>query len=98
MKGCSFMSSLCLLLATSQLYYGVIAAASVEFLSVGDWGSASLGGYHLHNAAGTAAAMKTYISNDVSGVEFILNTGDNFYYCGIQNTSDPQITEDYNCS
>ena len=95
MKGCSFMSSLCLLLATSQLYYGVIAASSVEFLSVGDWGSASLGGYHLHNAAGTAAAMKAYVSNDVSGVEFILNTGDNFYYCGIQNTSDPQITEDY---
>lgn len=77
----------------------------IGFLSVGDWGSASLGGYHLRNAAGTADAMKAYIANgrgagagvvgaDAS-VAFVLNTGDNFYYCGIQNTSDPQITEDY---
>ena len=95
MKGSSIMSSLCLLLAMSPLYYGVITVSATEFLSVGDWGSASLGGYHLHNAQGTAAAMKTYVNNHDSGVEFVLNTGDNFYYCGIQNTSDPQISEDY---
>jgi hypothetical protein len=89
------MSSCCILLAIAQLYYGVITVSATEFLSVGDWGSASLGGYHLHNAQGTAAAMKTYVSNHDSGVEFVLNTGDNFYYCGIQNTSDPQISEDY---
>jgi hypothetical protein len=45
--------------------------------------------------------MKAYIANAKGGggggdgVAFILNTGDNFYYCGIQNTSDPQINEDY---
>ena len=69
------------------------------FLSVGDWGSASLGGYHLRNAHDTAQAMKTYIAETVQlGQDlpsFVLNTGDNFYYCGIQNTSDPQISEDY---
>lgn len=27
--------------------------------------------------------------------ELVLNTGDNFYYCGIQNGSDPQINEDF---
>jgi hypothetical protein len=91
----SFMTRLCLLFAMSQLYYGVTATDTVQFLSVGDWGSASLGGYHLRNAEGTAAAMKAYISNQAPSVEFVLNTGDNFYYCGIQNTSDPQISEDY---
>lgn len=81
-----------------------ITSKPIGFLSVGDWGSASLGGYHLRNAAGTADAMKAYIANGRgagagaeagTSVAFVLNTGDNFYYCGIQNTSDPQITEDY---
>jgi len=27
--------------------------------------------------------------------KFILNTGDNFYWCGVQNTSDFQIEEDW---
>ena len=71
-------------------------APGAGFLSVGDWGSASLGGYHQRDAAGTAAAMKAYIAaHPASASAFVLNTGDNFYYCGIQNTSDPQITEDY---
>ena len=94
----SFMTKMCILLAISQLYYGAVASSTAEFLSVGDWGSASLGGYHLRNAEGTAEAMKTYIANAKNsgdGVAFVLNTGDNFYYCGIQNTSDPQISEDY---
>jgi tartrate-resistant acid phosphatase type 5 len=73
---------------------------SPGFISIGDWGSAALGGYHLHNAEGAAAAMKTYITNNNKNgsnnkAAFVLNTGDNFYYCGIQNTSDPQINEDY---
>ena len=75
------------------------ASSSPNFLSVGDWGSASLGGYHLHNAQDTSSAMKAYISKKTrlgqDPPSFVLNTGDNFYYCGIQNTSDPQINEDY---
>jgi acid phosphatase len=43
--------------------------------------------------------MKAYISKKTrlgqDPPSFVLNTGDNFYYCGIQNTSDPQINEDY---
>jgi hypothetical protein len=66
------------------------------FLSVGDWGSAALGGYHLRNAMATAAAMKAVAQDsDNHSTAFVLSTGDNFYYCGILNTSDPQITEDY---
>jgi hypothetical protein len=79
-------------------YAMAIVDRPVGFLSVGDWGSASLGGYHLRNAVGTSDAMKAYIANgrdEGASVAFVLNTGDNFYYCGIQNTSDPQITEDY---
>lgn len=106
-----------IVIAMTQMCYDGMCTVSAsetllpQFLSVGDWGSASLGGYHLRNAEGTAAAMKAYVANardgrgrgggsddhDDSGgsVAFILNTGDNFYYCGIQNTSDPQISEDY---
>ena len=98
------------MVAMIHMYYGLCTVSASEtlpqFLSVGDWGSASLGGYHLRNAEGTAAAMKAYVANaregrvsgsgsDDGSVAFILNTGDNFYYCGIQNTSDPQISEDY---
>ena len=88
-------------LATNAAYETSSAATqtSPRFLSVGDWGSAALGGYHLHNAQDTSSAMKAYIAQKVQiGQDppaFVLNTGDNFYYCGIQNTSDPQINEDY---
>ena len=65
----------------------------IRILSVGDWGSAALGGYHLRNAENTADAMKIYASE--YNPKLVLNTGDNFYYCGIHNTSDPQISTDY---
>ena len=65
----------------------------INILSVGDWGSAALGGYHLRNAQSTAYAMKIYASE--YNPKLVLNTGDNFYYCGIQNTSDSQVNSDY---
>ena len=65
----------------------------ISIISLGDWGSAALGGYHLRNAENTARAMTTYASK--YNPKLVLNTGDNFYYCGIQNISDPQISEDY---
>jgi hypothetical protein len=65
----------------------------ISIISLGDWGSAALGGYHLRNAENTARAMTTYVSE--YNPKLVLNAGDNFYYCGIQNTSDPQISEDY---
>lgn len=65
----------------------------VNILSVGDWGSAALGGYHLKNAESTANALQQYVSNNAP--KLVLNPGDNFYYCGIQNGSDPQITTDF---
>jgi len=70
-----------------------VSAANVTVLSVGDWGSAALGGYHLKNAQETATAMQLYLRQ--YSPSLVLNTGDNFYYCGIQNGSDPQINEDF---
>lgn len=84
------MSSLRISISSILLLHYLSFVLSSGFLSVGDWGSASLGGYHYRNAFETSTAMKSYTTAD-----FVLNTGDNFYYCGIQNTSDPQIDEDY---
>ena len=87
---------LCRLLSLFGLLVVGVSTTTAGFLSVGDWGSASLGGYHQRDAVGTAAAMKAYIAAHAASTSaFVLNTGDNFYYCGIQNTSDSQITEDY---
>jgi hypothetical protein len=68
-----------------------LVPATFQFATIGDWGGASLGGYHLKNVQQTAAAVAALDP----GPAFVVNTGDSFYYCGIQNISDPQIAEDY---
>jgi hypothetical protein len=83
------MSSTLRLLLLLPLLPFLSAAEDIKFVSIGDWGGASLGGYHLKNVQQTALAMSQTDS------DFIINTGDSFYYCGIQNVSDPQIEEDY---
>lgn len=65
----------------------------IDFISLGDWGGASLGGYHLSNIKNTANSIYNHINNYNS--KFIINSGDNFYYCGIQNIYDPQINQDF---
>ena len=75
------------------LFVSSTATEQFNVISVGDWGSAALGGYHLKNAEATANALQHYV--DQYGPKLILNPGDNFYYCGIQNGSDPQINEDF---
>ena len=73
------------------------ALETVTVVSIGDWGGASLGGYHLKNVQQTASAIEAQQQQEQQQQQpaFIINTGDSFYYCGIENTSDPQITEDY---
>ena len=65
----------------------------IDFISLGDWGGASLGGYHLSNIQNTSLAMYNHMNKYNS--KFILNSGDNFYYCGIENINDPQINQDF---
>ena len=86
---CSFVSALPIDIAPKYDY----TPRDIRILSVGDWGSAALGGYHLKNAENTAAAMSVYVEKYKP--KLVLNTGDNFYYCGIHNTSDPQVSADY---
>lgn len=83
---------LCALLCASSC---VVAAeqANINILSVGDWGSAALGGYHLKDVQATSNALQQYVKDRAP--QLVLNPGDNFYYCGIQNGSDPQITADF---
>ena len=35
------------------------------------------------------------VTATASDAKFILNTGDNYYWCGIQNTSDYQVSVDW---
>jgi len=72
------------------------AVAAFSFLTVGDWGGEALEEpskpYH-QNVLNVAKAMETAMSH--YGASFVVNTGDNFYWCGIGNTSDFQIKTDW---
>lgn len=59
----------------------VEAAATFNFVSIGDWGCVPIGGYQEQDeliVARTFSEAATELS-----ARFVLNTGDNFYYCGI---------------
>ncbi|CAK0865456.1 unnamed protein product [Prorocentrum cordatum] len=68
------------------------------FITLGDWGGALPGAYqpstpYAQNVKRVATQMaKTAESSEV---KFIVNTGDNFYWCGIENTSDFQVQKDW---
>lgn len=64
-----------------------------SFISIGDWGGYNLGSVHQKNVMNVASQ----INNDVASNNYdgVLNTGDNFYYCGIQNLEDENIQADY---
>lgn len=71
-------------------------AAGFTFLTVGDWGGNALQEtskpYH-QNVLNVAKAMDA--SARAHGAKFVVNTGDNFYWCGVGNTSDFQIKTDW---
>lgn len=70
-----------------------LGEASYSFITLGDWGGEALGSYHA--TAVNAVAKQMGETAAANSIKFVVNVGDNFYYCGIQNTSDPQIQEDY---
>jgi len=65
-----------------------------SFLSMGDWGGHALERpqYGI-NVDAVAKQMGSTIKAEAS--KFMVNTGDNFYWCGLKNTSDFQIKADY---
>ena len=79
------------MLAITKMPVAAPAAESrpTTFITLGDWGGMSLGSYHSTTVSAVAKQMASTASS--AGISFLVNTGDNFYYCGIQNTSDFQI-------
>lgn len=72
------------------------ASAAVSFVSIGDWGGAGINGgkdYHKTNELAVAKQLgKTAKELDA---KWVINTGDNFYYCGVQNITDEQFKIDF---
>jgi tartrate-resistant acid phosphatase type 5 len=73
--------------------FAPITSSGYSFVSIGDWGGAQLGGQYEKNVNDVAKQMSSTASS--VSAKFVINVGDNFYWCGIQNTSDPQIKNDY---
>ena len=64
-----------------------------SFLAIGDWGGAALDTAAYNNVYAVSAEMAKIATKTMP--KFILGTGDNFYWCGIQNTSDFQVDVDW---
>eukprot|EP00439_Symbiodinium_sp_Y106_P027436 s5793_g3.t1 len=73
--------------------FGAVAEGSVSFLTLGDWGGYALGSFHQTTV--TAVAQQMAKTAAQTGASFVVNTGDNFYYCGITGTADHQVAEDF---
>jgi hypothetical protein len=69
------------------------ATPNYAFLSIGDWGGAQISAQDSSNVYAVSAQMG--VTSLATDAKFIINTGDNFYWCGIQNTTDPQIAVDF---
>jgi tartrate-resistant acid phosphatase type 5 len=76
-----------------MLSLGAFSMGATKFITLGDWGGFALGSYHATTV--TAVAKQMAATARAASIPFVVNTGDNFYYCGIQNTSDPQIQQDF---
>jgi len=70
--------------------------ATYTFVTLGDWGGAALeepSKPYAQNVKNVASALQGVFGAE--DVRFLVNTGDNFYWCGIQNTSDFQVQADW---
>lgn len=62
------------------------ATATFNFVSIGDWGCVPIGGYHEQDELIVARSFQASATD--LNPRFVLNTGDNFYYCGIHSKDD----------
>lgn len=72
------------------------ANGAYTFMSVGDWGGNALNETYYtskKNVAAVASGMARYAKQN--SPKFVVSTGDNFYWCGIENTTDYQINVDW---
>ena len=62
-------------------------------MTLGDWGGMALGGDYSFAVTKVAESMAQSASE--LDAQFLVNTGDNFYWCGIVSTEDFQVATDY---
>ena len=78
----------------------VVAAAAATindttthtFLSIGDWGGASIN-EHAQATHAVAAALEKVAT--ATSPQLVVNTGDNFYWCGLVDAQDKQVQTDW---
>ena len=68
---------------------------SYSFMSLGDWGGANISPQVKDNVYAVAKAMEDKANGEKNYPSFLVNTGDNFYWCGITDTEDSQINTDF---
>jgi len=85
---------LTILFSVVFLFPSIAVASNYAFLSLGDWGAAALEDPKYTKTV-YAVSKQMGITASMIGATFVLNTGDNFYWCGIQNTSDYQLAVDF---
>jgi len=66
---------------------------NLSFLTIGDWGGVGLDDYHATDEIAVAKQMG--ITATTLNISWVINVGDNFYYVGVTNTTDPQWQEDF---
>ena len=88
-----FYLSILLFIYSNNLVFGIGNDNNISFVSIGDWGGAALGGYHLTDEVTVAKSFASAAEN--LNAQFILNTGDNFYYYGIKSVTDPMWENTY---
>lgn len=76
-----FFSALAVTLAATAA-----ASGGFNFVTLGDWGCMPIGGWHAQDELTVAKQFMQTTAN--LNARFILNPGDNFYYCGVHNKSD----------
>ena len=64
-------------------------SATFNFVSIGDWGCVPIGGYHEQDEL--IVAKQFSATATAVNARFVLNPGDNFYYCGVHNETDPMF-------
>jgi tartrate-resistant acid phosphatase type 5 len=69
------------LVAAASLLSSSTVSATLSFATIGDWGCVPIGGWHEQDQL-IVAKQFAKACEEVSA-SFVLNPGDNFYYCGI---------------
>ena len=63
------------------------SSSVVSFVTLGDWGGATLGDYHMTDEKAVAKTLAE--SAEALSAQFLVNVGDNHYYYGVKSATDP---------